>query len=453
MIQLNFLSYESCGLMRKTLGPLPWDLLRKNLTTGDPLTADFLSQVVFGQQNRVISWTVDKNLGSIRYKQSAGCRVKLEVGFGVETEIDSIFVKRAVPREIPYAMEKARKTPFKTLRDAQANCNEAAFLTSTLVREMSSGQQNLLIPMAYQVEAVICDRCPLNSAYHVLLEDLSPKRGYVQTPFLEAIELRQVAKRVADFHSHFWLEKNWHEKENLAAKLWSSGGYWGLEKQPSDQLDRLEDAWKKTAFELGLDEANLGKRLKSVAVKLDQELHRENPQTLIHGDLKAGNIFFRHKIGSDTSIALIDFQWTGAGRCATDLAYLMLASISPNAVRSTTRSSEIMSPEESNVFVRSFLTDYRDTLESGLNGYEKPSLEALELDYKKAFLDLARVTIADHWGSLLVSGKSLRDTLEERENLAPSKRILYNACNKSVGVAKWLCQCMAQYLDELFPDS
>ena len=41
----------------------------------------------------------------------------------------SIFYKRIVPREMPYAMEKWRKSPFKTDRDKKANENEASFLS------------------------------------------------------------------------------------------------------------------------------------------------------------------------------------------------------------------------------------------------------------------------------------------------------------------------------------
>ena len=50
--------------------------------------------------------------------------------------------------------------------------------------------------------------------------------------------------------------------------------------------------------------------------------------TLVHGDLKTANIFFRRPgSGADSPVQFIDWQWTGPGLAATDIIYLMLTSM------------------------------------------------------------------------------------------------------------------------------
>ena len=61
----------------------------------------------------------------------------------------------------------------------------------------------------------------------------------------------------------------------------------------------------------------------------------EKYRTLIHGDPKQANIFLRY--GDDNAncgpeVGLIDFQWSGFGLAATDLAHHISAAVTPDCV-------------------------------------------------------------------------------------------------------------------------
>jgi len=55
-------------------------------------------------------------------------------------------------------------------------------------------------------------------------------------------------------------------------------------------------------------------------------------QTLIHGDPKSANFFYRARGDGGVDVGVIDFQWTGAGLCATDVAYAMWACPTPGVL-------------------------------------------------------------------------------------------------------------------------
>ena len=57
-------------------------------------------------------------------------------------------------------------------------------------------------------------------------------------------------------------------------------------------------------------------------------------RTVIHGDAKPGNFFFRPQQGgcSNLDVDVIDFQWTGGGLGVTDVAYCLAAGTHPDSV-------------------------------------------------------------------------------------------------------------------------
>ena len=108
-----------------------------------PFTKTELSKMVFGVEDgrTVISDICVPESNTVRYKQSNCTRLFLKVGNHEDNVYDkvtgekvepsqwySVFYKRIVPREMPYAVEKFRKYPFKTDRDRLANINERNFL-------------------------------------------------------------------------------------------------------------------------------------------------------------------------------------------------------------------------------------------------------------------------------------------------------------------------------------
>ncbi len=88
-------------------------------------------------------------------QQSCACRVHMDVvRAGKEDEAEapaelfSVFCKRIVLRELPYAVQKATTYPYKLARDVRANQNEAIFLQSALARAFhtAAGPSRIALP-------------------------------------------------------------------------------------------------------------------------------------------------------------------------------------------------------------------------------------------------------------------------------------------------------------------
>ena len=144
--------------------------------------------------------------------------------------------------------------------------------------------------------------------------------------------------------SHFWKEDGGKLGNNLKSIVWPNGGYMQPNLQGIDQLKNVCSGWEShyPSFEADLkkipelnevDIQSLGKRLEEIAPIVGSESHpfSENNtesdkymkyRTLIHGDPKHANFFFRQKqVSGDQSkkieVGVIDFQWSGFGLAAT----------------------------------------------------------------------------------------------------------------------------------------
>ena len=122
-------------------------------------------------------------------------------------------------------------------------------------------------------------------------------------------------------------------RASLLPRLWEVGCYWDLPKQPEDQVESLPAKWARLldAFrDKGLtgEEVegmrSVGPRLERVAREVAGRVHGSR-QTVLHGDAKIANFFFRESGGE---VGLIDFQWSGPGLAAVDVAYCIWASAS-----------------------------------------------------------------------------------------------------------------------------
>ena len=78
---------------------------------------------------------------------------------------------------------------------------------------------------------------------------------------------------------------------------------------------------------------SVGSRLELLSREVAAKVHGKR-QTVIHGDAKIANFFFRDSFsggGGDCGrpeVGLIDFQWSGPGLAAVDVAYCIWASAS-----------------------------------------------------------------------------------------------------------------------------
>ncbi len=143
--------------------------------------------------------------------------------------------------------------------------------------------------------------------------------------------------------------------------LWSRGTFWNLYRSRSQFADlertfarelsgRLASEYPRLLKERpGI--ALLARRLKVAGPVLDQRLlpGLNNPSwfTILHGDLKGANFALRHNSsegGNDCKweAGAFDFQWSGAGLGARDVAYLVISCCCPDYVSTVEAEDELL---------------------------------------------------------------------------------------------------------------
>eukprot|EP00957_Ditylum_brightwellii_P104188 7935542-Ditylum_brightwellii.AAC.1 len=142
---------------------------------------------------------------------------------------------------------------------------------------------------------------------------------------------------LAQFHAYSWkttTASDWRKH------LWERGGFWNKKKKNDD--GKLKSSWLNTCKWLSKNHPtyvtantkSLATRLSALSEALSDFMLRQSKSswsTMIHGDYKAANLFFKHRqegndINDDderAAAAAIDFQYTGAGVPAEDVAYLL----------------------------------------------------------------------------------------------------------------------------------
>ncbi len=190
----------------------------------------------------------------------------------------------------------------------------------------------------------------LNSRFSIFLEYFQKSDGWDQSWLLTKEEAKAALSELAKMHGYFWQGSDFWKEENgklgddLESIVWRNGGYMQPKLQGYEQLKKVRSGWEARypTFEEDLkkipelrdsDIQSLGIRLEEVAPMVGREAHpfsddtKENAQymkyrTLIHGDPKHANFFFRRRhasTGEDECIevGVIDFQWSGFGLAAT----------------------------------------------------------------------------------------------------------------------------------------
>ena len=110
--------------------------------------------------------------------------------------------------------------------------------------------------------------------------------------------------------------------------LWALGGHTSLRVRPTGEEKKLPKTYSQWRLAFGADAdftppaGDVGKRLAAVAQDIDNWLAAA-PRTLIHGDLKGGNIFMRKH-----DAYVIDWQWCGWGCGVHDVVYYLATTAS-----------------------------------------------------------------------------------------------------------------------------
>ena len=242
-----------------------------------------------------------------------------------------------------------------------------------------------------------------------LFNDLT-HAGFPHHPdFLSYPQAKAALQWLATFHATFW--------KDLDAKqqVWSRGGFWTIKAKPG--YDNDDDATIQTTTE-GLaqqwmesvrwmeqkhpttsstDIRTVGKRLEAASESIEHVLTQQSC-TIIHGDYKAANMFFssgEDNVENDNNndheldqshVAVLDFQFSGWGLGAEDVAYLLF----PDA------RGDYFDVEEE------LLDGYYDALMEQLilqqkGGPSSLSRQQLQGQYELARLDLLRYWLGKGW--------------------------------------------------------
>ena len=168
---------------------------------------------------------------------------------------------------------------------------------------------------AFTCTAIVHNDNPIDSRFSLLLNDFSEEDGWHQVVQTDLAQMRATLKALARMHAFFWLG---NKTTSLASCLWPVATYWDQAKQPSDQAARLSSLFARFVADFGDREVaeaaeakDYGALLASHVERLEREVHQGEKQTIIHGDAKSANFFYKANGAADggLDVGIIDFQW------------------------------------------------------------------------------------------------------------------------------------------------
>ena len=288
----------------------------------------------------------------------------------------------------------------------------------------------------------------MESKFSFLLEDLSPAKGWYQQWLLCDVEdCKAALSSFAKIHAFFWNGSAFWDDANDAAQefeesVWKSGSYVQPEAQNWHQCKIVAEEWgkKKLRFEEELSSFewwdDLGERLESVAVECgrlahpfaDEQLSKryQKHRTFCHGDPKAANMLFR-QTPSELQVGLVDFQWSGFGLSATDIAHFMTSAVHADLLVDGGEDALLRHYYDE---LQTYLVEYGayDT-EGDVN--RTYSYDTFLDQYEIGVLDICRLMIAYTWNRF-------SEPAEKGDEEACARTFNKTSYNKSVCTFIWL---------------
>lgn len=432
---------------------------------GIPLSVQDLEKFILGDQagkqhTKLKSYSVPEK-GAWRGMMSNGGRLHLEWEDpgSIDHLPSSVFYKRIVMADLAHARDKLTSAPHKLVRDVKSYQVETSFLTGrackSLVEDTGLRINNVYWADLRPVAEELGPKHQLESRFAVLLEDFDSADGWKQQWLLDEAGTRAALEAFAKMHAYFWKGSDLWKKEaskigeELGRSVWPNGGYMQPNLQGLEQLDEIAEGWTKRypTFKDALAEipelegvgdlSNLGARLEKIAAAVGEKAHPfgtadnecEAYRTLIHGDPKQANIFLRESGEEDWEVGLIDFQWTGFGLAATDIAHHISAAVLPSCVSYDGEKEKALLDFYYKCLSRNLVKyGVAATVEEVENSAFPRRL--LQEQYEVALLDVCRMVFAYAWRRW------------KEETMPTPESLNRNAYNKSFGSALWLiCRC------------
>ena len=202
--------------------------------------------------------------------------------------------------------------------------DEAAVFTSTILRmyirevrffEELADRSPIRVPKGY-FSAVDEE----TSAFVVVMEDLGDLRIVDQNLGMDIGDAERCVEELARWHAAWWGAADAVADRGSAVSL-ADPIY------PAVLPMVFGEGWEKLQKEVG----DIPEEIRAVAPGWSDAMPAmlqslaTSPTTLIHGDYRADNILF----DADGGVVLLDFQLTGVGSAAYDLAYFVTQSLAP----------------------------------------------------------------------------------------------------------------------------
>jgi 3'-phosphoadenosine 5'-phosphosulfate (PAPS) 3'-phosphatase len=381
-----------------------------------------------------------------------------------------IFYKRIVMADLAHARDKLKSAPHKLVRDVKSYQVETSFLTSDACRYLTrEAGLNLNKVLRSDLRPTPADRGPkgqLHSRFSIFLEYFQESEGWKHQWLLDEEATKAALGELATMHAYFWQGSQFWKKEDgklgreLESIVWPNGGYMQPQLQGMEQLEKVHSGWEARypTFRDDLanveelkdaDIASLGKRLESVASNVGQRAHPFSEQndatneflkyrTFIHGDPKQANFFFRRNPDTGVlEVGIIDFQWSGFGLAATDVAHHIASAVMPDCLSRDGKKEEIL------------LDHYHSCLSKRLVDFGVAKNESeversifpravLQEQYEVALLDVCRMVFAYAWRRWKPETEPTTESLNR------------NAYNKSLATVLWLVTRCNSLLDKVY---
>ena len=246
-----------------------------------------------------------------------------------------------------------------------------------------------------------------------------------------------------------------------AAGMWEVGTHLELSKRPAAELAALPGTLElfvscgfgeEDPFFAGLGAAGarrLGERVRDAAPDVARRL-REAADTTVHGDFKQANIFFETAASAGAAgragcprVCVIDWQWTGPGCAATDVAYMCGIALPDAAVEDY--EARVLRPYHG-ALLAALAEQHAQAAQAAQASPPPPPpppYEQLLLQFKLASID---------WFRWLGCARLKGFTPESMRKLAGSGDLNRGQYCKSTGRLVWLWQRAAEFMDELYPE-
>ncbi|VEU39548.1 unnamed protein product [Pseudo-nitzschia multistriata] len=440
---------------------------------GMPYGLDHLQELLRDENptdSKLVGYSVPEE-DAWRGLMSNGVRFQLQWEEGANPSGNSppsdMFYKRIVMANLDHARDKLKTAPHKLVRDVKSYQVETSFLTSYACKYLvnDTGMKiNKVLSSDLRPVAGDNPKELLDSSFSIFLEYFQNSDGWEQHWLLPREETKASLEELAKMHAYFWQGSDFWKKDggkagsDLENMVWPNGGYMQPKLQGYEQLKKVRSGWEaryssfrddleKVAELKGVDCVPLGERLEEVAPIVGGKAHPfadkdaatnadfARYRTLIHGDPKHANFFFRKKQESGIEVGLIDFQWSGFGLAATDVAHHITSAVSSSALCFSGK-------EEGELLDHYYSCLTRELVKYGV-GKDAEEIETsifpretLQQQYEVAFLDICRIVFAYAWRRW----KAEDEPSEESFNR--------NAYNKSLDSVLWLITRCHVYLSK-----